>query len=275
MNNHRDVPDALSTEQVRFFQENGYLVGGKLLEPDEVLQLRTRLDAVLAGESDTGEEAEYTATIENADPTQGGVTQVLNIWKQDSLFRRHHSHPRLVAMARQLTGAGTLRIFHDQILSKPPKNGKPVPWHQDYGYWRMVTPPDLITCWVALDDATLENGCMHVVAGSHRWGLIESETYWGGDDPEALLKRAKPPGGGPIDRLPVELPAGHCMWHHCLTLHGTYENRTDQPRRAVITHLMPEHCRYDAHYEHLMGQYAEAAGLQDGDVLRGDDFPDV
>ena len=83
------------------------------------------LDAVLAGQSDTGGKVEYAETIEKKDPTQGGVLQVVNIWKQDTLFRRHHSNARLVAMGRQLTGSKTLRIFHDQILSKPPRLGRP------------------------------------------------------------------------------------------------------------------------------------------------------
>jgi ectoine hydroxylase-related dioxygenase (phytanoyl-CoA dioxygenase family) len=265
----------LSDEQVAFFHENGYVRGGKLLEAEQVAVLRERLDAVLAGQSDTGGKVEYAETIEKKDPAQGGVLQVVNIWKQDSLFRRHHSNERLVAMARQLTGSQTMRIFHDQILSKPPRLGRPVNWHQDYGYWQMVTPPDLITCWCALDDATIANGCMQVVPGSHRWGLIDANTNLAEDDPEAILKKATPPPGERVEKVAIELPAGHCMWHHCLTLHGTDINRTDRPRRAVITHLMPDHCRYDARFKHLMAQYAEGDGLRDGDVLRGEHFPEV
>ncbi|HOA71977.1 MAG TPA: phytanoyl-CoA dioxygenase family protein [Phycisphaerae bacterium] len=265
----------LTAEQVEFFHRNGYVRGGKLLELDEVHELRERLDAVLAGKSDTGGRVEYAATIENKDPAVGGVLQVVNIWKQDSVFRRHHSRPALVEMARQLTGTPVLRIFHDQILSKPPRNGRPVNWHQDYGYWQMVTPADLITCWVALDDATIANGCMQVIPGSHRWGLLAANTNLGDDDPEAILKLVSLPPGEKLEKVAIELPAGHCMWHHCLTLHGTDVNRTDKPRRAVITHLMPGHCRYDSRYEHLMGQFAEAEGLRHGDVLRGAHFPEV
>lgn len=265
----------LTPQEVQFFHQNGYVRGGKLLEPDEAYRLRDRLDEVLAGKSDTGGKVEYAATIENTDPAAGGVLQVVNIWKQDSMFRKHHSHPKLVEMGRQLTGASTLRIFHDQILSKPPRNGKPVNWHQDYGYWQMVTPSDLITCWVALDEATVANGCMQVVPGSHRWGLVDANTNLAADDPEAILKQVTPPPGEKIEKVHVELPIGHCMWHHCLTLHGTDVNTTDKPRRAVITHLMPGHCRYDMRFKHLMAQYAEGEGLKDGDILKGEHFPEV
>ena len=265
----------LTAEQVAFFKENGYVKGGKLLEPDEVVRLRDRLDAVLAGASDTGDKVEYAETLNKRDPAAGGVLQVVNIWKQDTLFRRHHSNLKLVESARQLTGASTLRIFHDQILSKPPKNGRPVPWHQDYGYWQMVTPADLVTCWVALDDATIANGCMNVVPGSHKWGLLAEHTDLDSDDPDALLKAFTPPDGAKVEKVPVEIPAGHCMWHHCLTLHGTYENRTDKPRRAVITHLMPGDSRYDAKHKHLMADYCNAEGLVDGAMLQGKHFPEV
>lgn len=265
----------LTAKQVEFFHQNGYLNAGKLLEPGEVAMLRDRLDAVLAGESDTGGKVEYAEPLNHKDPAQGGVLQVVNIWKQDSLFRKHHSRPPLVEMARQLTGSQTLRIFHDQILSKPPRNGRPVAWHQDYGYWQMVTPADLITCWVALDDATIENGCMQVVPGSHTWGLQETNTDLGNDDHEALLKHVAMPAGAKVEKVAIELPAGHCMWHHCLTLHGTDVNRTPRPRRAVITHLMPGHCRYNAKFEHLMAKYAQSNGLHDGEILCGEHFPEV
>lgn len=264
----------LSRQQVEFFHENGYLIAGELLNQSEVSVLREKLDAALRGDSDTSGKVEYAATIENVAPADGGVLQVVNIWKQMSAFRKHHSHPRLVSMAKQLTGSDTVRLFHDQILSKPARNGRCVAWHQDYGYWRMVAPADLITCWVALDEATVANGCMEVIPGSHKWGLLEAETNLAAE-PDALLGRVTPPPGAKVERVACTLPPGHCMWHHCLTLHGSGPNTTDCPRRAVITHLMPGHCYYDARFAHLMAQYAEAEKIADKSILRGANFPEL
>ena len=114
----------LSSEQVAFFRDQGYLIAGELLNRDEVAALREKLDAALAGQSDTAGKAEYAATIENVSPADGGVLQVVNIWKQMTAFRKHHSHPKLVAMAKQLAGTDTIRLFHDQILSKPARTGR-------------------------------------------------------------------------------------------------------------------------------------------------------
>lgn len=265
----------LTERQVQFFKDNGYVIAGKVLEDDEVAALREHLDACLRGESNTGGKAEYASTIEDKHEQDGGVFQIINIWKQDSTFRAHHSRPEIVEMGKQLTGADSLRIFHDQILSKPANNGKPVAWHQDYGYWRMVREPELVTCWIALDDATVANGCMQVIPGSHKWGLLAADTNLASDDPEALLKEIAPPPGASLDKVHCELPAGHAMWHHCLTLHGSGPNTTDKPRRGVISHIMPGHSTFAAEYAHLMANHASADGLRDGDVLQGRHFPEL
>src|SRR5438309_968787 len=84
-------------------------------------------------------------------------------------------HPGWVSVAptfRSATGAsGTpnVRLYHDQGRYKPALHGDEVPWHQDNGYWKLE-PPGAASCWIALDDATLENGCMWVIPGSHLVG---------------------------------------------------------------------------------------------------------
>ncbi len=70
----------------------------------------------------------------------------------------------------QLCRTDSLRIWHDQIQYKPPVTGGPTAWHQDHPAWPIIQPADLVSAWVALDDATIENGCMWMVPGSHKWG---------------------------------------------------------------------------------------------------------
>src|SRR5918997_478613 len=72
------------------------------------------------------------------------------------------------APAAQLLG-GPVRFWHDQLFCKPARHGGVVAWHQDYSYWTRTTPLAHLTCWVGLDDATRENGCVHYVPGSHLW----------------------------------------------------------------------------------------------------------
>jgi ectoine hydroxylase-related dioxygenase (phytanoyl-CoA dioxygenase family) len=65
-----------------------------------------------------------------------------------------------------------VRFWHDQIFYKPAHHGGVVAWHQDYSYWTRTTPMAHLSCWIGLDDATRENGCVHYIPGSHRWNLL-------------------------------------------------------------------------------------------------------
>ena len=73
--------------------------------------------------------------------------------------------------ASQLLG-GAVRFWHDQLFCKPPRHGGVVAWHQDYSYWTRTLPMAHLTCFIALDDTDLENGCLHHVPGTHRWPLL-------------------------------------------------------------------------------------------------------
>src|SRR5437016_1541200 len=94
------------------------------------------------------------------------VVQVVNIWAADPRFYEHIFHPEICAMAAQLMGTDVVRVWHDQIQYKPPRSGGATNWHQDHPYWPILQPADLVSAWVALDDATLENGCMRMVPRS-------------------------------------------------------------------------------------------------------------
>ena len=82
---------------------------------------------------------------------------------------------------------------------------------------------------------------MYVVPGSHRWELDYSREDIDVTDPEWLLKRADLPAR--VEPVACEVPAGHCHFHHCRTFHGSYGNKTDNPRRSYVMHLMPGHIR--------------------------------
>src|SRR2546430_11711585 len=98
-----------------------------------------------------------------------------------TLFRSLY-HPEICAMAAQLIGTDTLRVWHDQAQYKPPKIGGSTDWHQDHPYWPILQPADLVSAWVALDDASEEHGCMRMVRRSHLWGPHKGGTI--GTNPE-------------------------------------------------------------------------------------------
>jgi ectoine hydroxylase-related dioxygenase (phytanoyl-CoA dioxygenase family) len=145
-----------------------------------------------------------------------------------------------------------------------------VPWHQDYSYWTRAIPPNHITINIVLDDATLESGCVHYVPGSHKWGLLPKVPFAGDMD---SVKEAFPADLQTAFR-PVAATgkAGQASFHHSHTLHGSYQNSSDRPRRAVVLNYMGAETRCaDGSQPLLKG----VPVIPEGEIIQGDYFPIV
>jgi len=163
----------LNDAQIAQFRADGYLsIPWRLLEPGHLERLRERYDALFAAQRETASGSlRNLAAVKKGDSIDDrseGMYQIMQMWSLDPLYRELLYHPPLLDIAESLIG-GNIQLFHDQALYKPARHGGEVPWHQDNGYWR-CTPPELVSIWLALDDADVENGCMHVIPGSHRAG---------------------------------------------------------------------------------------------------------
>ena len=252
----------LSEADVRSFEERGFVTGGRALEADAVDELRAELARVSA-ERDATDGAKPVLD-RDIGQERAPVQQVVNIWQASPAFRRLLQHPRIVAEVVQLTGARELRVWHDQIQYKPPRTGGTTHWHQDAPAWPVIAPDVQVTAWVALDDVGLDNGCMWMVPGSHHWGTVSLP------DPGEDLPVAH--GGHSVRAEPRPVLAGHVHYHHCLTWHASFPNRSGGPRRAIAIHYMPEQTRYVQEGEHPMKPFVQ---VQDGRQLTGDAFPQV
>ena len=166
-----------------------------------------------------------------------------------------------------------VRLWHDQVIYKGPKTGGGVGWHQDYGYWQHVTPADLVTCWLALDDCDEENGCMMMLDGSHRWGLLDSTQAFGGADLEVAITRLPEPYRSQTKMVPMKMRAGQASFHHCFTFHGSYANHSDRPRRCVIGHFLNGHTRYLEAKDTAGKGKGHEVTVNDGEVISGENFP--
>lgn len=267
----------LTPEQLREFEERGFVKGAVVLDADQVETLRAELDAVLEGRSVRppvlnrnllGGDREYGTQMSKSET----VVQVVNIWMASDAFLAHARHPVICAEVAQLCATDTLRIWHDQVQYKPPVTGGPGGWHQDHPAWPILQPPDLVSAWVALDDAVIDNGCMWMVPGSHRWG---SQRGYIRATPDYLPVHREPerlPPGARVEAVPFEIRKGQVGYHHCLTWHGSRPNRSSRKRRAIAVHYMPGHIRYEPAGAHVMGQFVE---VQPGEVLAGEHFPVV
>ena len=96
-----------------------------------------------------------------------------------------------------------------------------------------------LTCWIALEDATIENGCIHYINGSNQWDLLPVTGLAGGMDSirDVLTEDQATAFDSPV---PVELRAGQVVFHHPLTVHGSFENRTSQSRRATVVNMIAD-----------------------------------
>lgn len=258
-------------DQIERFHTDGFIHGGRVMTDEQAVELRERMFAVIEGRSD--QQAESVRNLN--DDEENVVVQIVNIWQADSLFREHLSNPTSTALAAQLMNTDIVRVWHDQVQHKPPFKGGPTYWHQDHPYWPIIQPADLVSCWVALDDADVENGCMWMVPGSHLRGPYKDGTI--GTNPETWMPAPDVnllSDEMSIQAVPCPVKRGHAIFHHCLTWHGAKPNRTDRGRPAIAVHYMPGHTRYikEPGKEHMVEHHIEVAS---GEILQGSHFPTV
>ena len=225
----------LSEEQIAFFHEHGFVAGPKILTDQQVDQLRKELET-LTEPGHPGSEFwyEYNSN-ESPDPSRI-LFHALGAWRVAPAFHDVLWNAACTTPASQLLG-GAVRFWHDQLFCKPAMHGGVVAWHQDYSYWMRTKPMAHLTCWIGLDDSTIDNGCVHYVPGSHRWDLLPVTGLAGDMDAIKNVLTAEQHQQF-NNHVPVELKAGECVFHHPLTIHGSFENRTPHPRRAVVINLV-------------------------------------
>ena len=150
-------------------------------------------------------------------------------------------------------------MFGDQLFVKPP-GGIEKTYHQDSPYFK-IEPMALVSSWVALDDVTVENGCLYVVPGSHKGGPQgHSDVWMVGERKDMKI----PDSAIDHDReVPVELSKGSVSFHHSLLMHRSGANNTNRRRRGLATHYMCSRSQWTG----------EAAAKPDYPLLRGREFP--
>ena len=152
----------------------------------------------------------------------------------------HLTSPALTAVATgahwapivlPLVGTGDARLYWEQAVAKPPQARTELPWHQDNGYTPLV-PEEYLTCWLSLDDAVVDNGCLWVIPGSHKQGTMKHHNGAGpfrvGHD------------GPDVDGVPVPVSRGSVLVFSSLLMHRSGPNTTDDPRRAWILQYCSE-----------------------------------
>lgn len=218
----RTYAGAPATDQ-QTFERDGVLRWGTVLAPAELDEAVRRLDRAFFATSGVAPGVRDLSERRGR-PLQYGLLQKVDLWRVDPFFARLARRGEVVARVERLLG-GAVRLLRDHAFYKPAGKGAAsgLALHQDNRYWHLE-PPQAGTLWIALDDATVENGCVHYVPGSHRWGRVEHVR----PHPDATLLEAV----GDEQATPYPVPAGAALFHHAQVLHGSPPNRTARPRRG-------------------------------------------
>ena len=178
------------------------------------------------------------------------------LWKTEAAFHAVSFDRRIAKWVGQLLGADKLAFLLDNVIIKPPLAGGELRWHQDWQAWP-VAPCEVVTCWIALEDVTIENGAMQMAVGSHALGRFLPQDGVTGK-PKTVPGMAELIAGGmksmpDPNELGVEISdivmgAGECSLHHGLMWHRSGVNTTDHVRHTLIQRYADGACHYSGKF---------------------------
>ena len=223
----------LTDEQLSFYRENGYVAGLQLLTEEQVDALRREIDELTHPQYED-RELFYTYNSNESSNPNTILFHALGAWRVRTGLHDVLWNPRFLMPAAQLLH-GPVRFWHDQIFYKPAHHGGVVAWHQDYSYWTRTQPMAHLSCWIGLDDSTVDNGCLQYVPRSHKWNLLPITGL--ANDMNSIQSVLSEEQRAEFKPVPIVLKRGQASFHHPLMIHGSYENRTDRLRRAVVLNV--------------------------------------
>jgi phytanoyl-CoA hydroxylase len=259
----------ITPAQIDFYQINGYVIIEDFLNKDELEKWREAVTEALqerngqkipgragkTGEDDgINKDTEYMAKV---------FDQLINLWQTNNKVRQIMFDPKLGEMAAKLSGVDGIRIWHDQALIKRPW-GNPTSWHLDTPFWSF-SDRRAISIWVALDDATLENGCLFFIPGSQKKTGFENPGI--GKNMDSIFTFY--PEFKSLGSVSAPMKAGSCSFHNGLTIHGANANMTPGSRRAMTCAYMPDGNTFNGIQNILSDE--QVAKLSIGDVLDDED----
>ena len=236
--------DRLTDDQVAAFRRDGFLiVEAGFITDAEVDALRGRFERVFQGEYQAGIKPDEVNWVPGRDP-EDLTRQICNAWRADEGIAAQVLSERTGRIAAQLMSYRGVRLLQDNCIWKPP-GAKSLGMHQDGSYADYLVPPEMVTCWIALDDTRADAGTIEYARGSHRWPRAPARRseFHAPDDWLAPARDATP-DGEELELMPIVVRAGGCAFHHSLTFHGSGPNRARVERRALVSHLVPVETRF-------------------------------
>lgn len=258
----------ISLEQINFYNQNGYVIIEDFLSAEELEEWRSSVTEALIernGQKMPGKSIqidEADGINQDTDYFNNVFDQLLNLWQTNDRVKKLMLDQRIGKMAADLSGADGIRIWHDQALIKKPW-ANPTSWHLDTPFWSF-SDRTALSIWIALDDATLENGCLFFIPGTHKHTTFENPGI--GKNMGAIFDfypQFKTSGSAP-----AFMKAGSCSFHNGLTIHGAHANMTPGFRRAMTCAYMPDGNAFNGEPNILPDEYVSR--LKVGDLLNND-----
>ena len=230
----------LTQQQIESYQENGYLLVENFLNEEELsfwrnavteaIQQRNgrkfaNMDAKVGEDDGINKDSDYYGKV---------FDQMLNLWQTNDDVRKIMLDEKIDKMIAELSGWDATRIWHDQALVKRPW-ANPTSWHLDTPFWSF-SDRRAMSIWVALDDATYENGCLYFIPESYKTTTFENPGI--GKNMDAVFDFY--PQFVKSASVAVPMKAGSCSFHNGLTIHGAGANMTNGFRRAMTCAYMPD-----------------------------------
>ena len=214
---------------------DGFVILEDLFSASEIGPISDEVDRILQGQVD------YLPANEVVYEPGSNPPQVRNAFRlhfYNQLFLDFAKSPKMINPLEEILGKH-LRLYGSQVFAKPARVGTVVPAHQDMPYWPF-DPPELVSAWVALDNSTIENGCVRFVVGSHKLGQLPHETTMVTGNSLGVVPTAKM---NALPEYPVQVKRGSVVLHHSLAVHRSEPNQSSQPRRGLIYVYMSENVR--------------------------------
>ncbi len=240
----------LSDAEMQHWQSEGFLIRRQVFTGEHLARLQQAVERAAAKAYDLVPDGktyhldgkrfvdinQMTVQFEHQ-PGSDTIKVIEPVHQLDSVLSELIDDPRITEPMQDLVGSESLALWTDKLNLKRPHEGSGFGWHQDSPYWMHDCQhlDQLPNVYIALDDATRENGCLRLIRGSHLQGCLP-----GTEDGSQL-------GGfytslncfDPADEVLLEAPAGSLAFFNAHTIHGSEPNQSDQPRRALVLTYQP------------------------------------
>ena len=225
------IVNRLNEKQLAFYHENGYLSVECIATEQEIGEIRALYDRMFASRTGRSVGDHYDLAGADEEGKEPLLVQILQPSKYFPELKETALYRNVGGLIRQLLGPEA-KFFGDHAINKPPRHGAETPWHQDEAYWDPGRDHNAISVWIPLQPATIWNGCMHFIPGSHRLDVLEHQPI--GNDRRVHGLEVIPGIFDFSTAVACELPAGGATFHGGRMLHYTPGNTTEDYRRALI-----------------------------------------